>query len=95
MRNVFEGIHVKEFVLFRDEELEYYVTEHRATEDVRSETKRVAYTSASESINSGSRYHRLNEMMHAQKAGEDEKLIDLMENFVMEREVAAAIFKPL
>ena len=40
----------------------------------------------------GSRYAKLNEMMAAKNSGEDEKLIDLMESFTMEREIAASIF---
>ena len=33
--------------------------------------------------------------MAAKNSGEDEKLIDLMESFTMEREIAASIFEPL
>lgn len=41
MHNVFAGIHVREFVLFEDERLEYYITEHYNGKDHRSEVQEI------------------------------------------------------
>lgn len=95
MRNVFAGIHVREFVLFEDERLEYYITEHYNGKDHRSEVQEITTGKDDIHPDTGSRYAKLNEMMAAKNSGEDEKLIDLMESFTMEREIAASIFEPL
>lgn len=95
MRDVFAGIRIMEFVLFQDEILEYYVTEHHVTEDIKSDTKRITMERSPERLNNSSRYNKLNQMMSAQSAHEDTELIDMMEQFTMEREIAATIFKPM
>ncbi|MCH5267606.1 MAG: hypothetical protein J1E62_04595 [Lachnospiraceae bacterium] len=95
MRDVFAGIRVIEFVLFEDEVLEYYMTEHHVSGDVKSDTKRITMDRTPKRLDSSSRYDKLNKMMAAQNAGEDSDLIDMMEQFTMEREIAATIFKPM
>lgn len=95
MRDVFEGIRVKEFVLFQDEVLEYYVIEHRPGEDVKSEVKQVTMNESMDSARASSRYHTLNLMMIAQEMHDDATLIDLMEEYAKEREMAKEVFRPM
>lgn len=95
MRDVFEGIRVKEFVLFQDEILEYYITEHRPGEEIRSELKRTTMEKSMDNAVTGSRYHTLNLMMIAQEMKDDVTLVDLMEEYAMEREMAKEVFQPL
>lgn len=95
MRDVFEGIRVKEFVLFQDETLEYYITEHRPGETIRSAVNRVVMDESMDYAGTGSRYHNLNLMMIAQEMKDDAALVDLMEEYAMEREMTKEIFQPL
>lgn len=95
MRDVFEGIHVKEFVLFQDEILEYYVTEHRPGEEIKSPMRQVTMVESMDNARASSRYHTLNLMMIAQEMHDDVTLIDLMEEYAKEREMVKEIFKPM
>ncbi len=95
MRNVFEGIRVKEFVLFQDEILEYYVTEHHPGEEVKSPVRQVTMVESMDKARASSRYHTLNLMMIAQEMHDDVTLIDLMEEYAKEREMAKEVFKPM
>lgn len=95
MRDVFEGIRVKEFVLFQDEILEYYITEHRPGKAVRSELRRATMVESMDNARTSSRYHTLNLMMIAQEMKDDVTLIDLMEEYAMEREMVKEVFQPL
>lgn len=95
MRDVFEGIRVKEFVLFQDEILEYYVTEHRPGEEVKSPVQQVTMVESMDKARSSSRYHTLNLMMIAQEMQDDITLIDLMEEYAKDREMAKEVFRPL
>lgn len=95
MRDVFEGIRVKEFVLFQDETLEYYIIEHRPGKAFQSEVRRTAIVESMDNARSGSRYHTLNLMMIAQEMKDDVTLVDLMEEYAMEREMVKEVFQPL
>lgn len=94
MHNVFAGSMSGNYTL-EDERLEYYITEHYNGKDHRSEVQEITTGKDDIHPDTGSRYAKLNEMMAAKNSGEDEKLIDLMESFTMEREIAASIFEPL
>lgn len=95
MRDVFEGIRVKEFVLFQDEILEYYVTEHRPGEEVKSPVGQITMVESMDKARSSSRYHTLNLMMIAQEMHDDITLIDLMEEYAKDREMAKEVFRPM
>ncbi|MDE6851558.1 MAG: hypothetical protein K2J67_03600, partial [Lachnospiraceae bacterium] len=95
MRDVFEGIRVKEFVLFQDEILEYYVTEHRPGEEVKSPVEQITMVESMDKARASSRYHTLNLMMIAQEMHDDITLIDLMEEYAKDREMAKEVFQPM
>lgn len=95
MRDVFEGIRVGEFVLFQDEILEYYVTEHRQGEEVKSPVKQITMVESMDKARASSRYHTLNLMMIAQEMQDDITLIDLMEEYAKEREMGKEVFWPM
>ncbi|MDO4166069.1 MAG: DUF5717 family protein [Eubacteriales bacterium] len=95
MRDVFEGIRVKEFVLFQDEILEYYVIEHHPGEEIKSPVRQVTMVESMDKARASSRYHTLNLMMIAQEMHDDVTLIDLMEEYAKEREMAKEVFKPM
>lgn len=95
LQDMFAGIHVKAFMLFQDEVLEYYITEQRASGETVHEKHTVTMNNASERVCQSSRYCRLNEMMEAKKQGEEERLVDLMEQFALDKEIAGAMFQPM
>lgn len=95
MRDVFEGIRVKEFVLFQDEILEYYVTEHRPGEEVKSPVEQITMVESMDKARASSRYHTLNLMMIAQEMHDDITLIDLMEEYAKDREMAKEVFRTI
>lgn len=80
MTNVFLGIHVKEFVLFYDEELEYYVTEE--LEDKVSTTDSYCIRYEADTIQDKSKFNRINKMLKALKSQDDYALLDMMEEYV-------------
>lgn len=95
MRDVFEGIRVKEFVLFQDELLQYYISEQRPSGEVITKSASVHMDESMDSARASSRYHTLNLMMIAQEMHDDTTLIDMMEEYAGEREMVKAVFRPM
>ena len=95
MRDIFCGIRVKEFVLFQDEVLQYYISEvHKEGEKVVKEVS-VSFDETMDHERTGSRYHMLNLMMIAQEMNEEGTLIDLMKEYVELKECVNMLFKPM
>ncbi len=80
MTNVFLGIHVKEFLLFYNEELQYYVTEEM--EDEVSTTESYRISSEIDVQPGNSKYNRINNMLKALEDQDDSTLLDLMAEYV-------------
>ncbi len=95
MHNVFEGIRVKEFVMFQDELLQYYITETDSSGERVTKSVSIHFDESMDNARVSSRYHTLNTMMIAKEMGDDATLLDMMEEYVVERENVAALFKPL
>lgn len=79
MKNCFEGIYVKEFILFYGEELECFIQELREETVVKTSDKRLLTARTSEE--GGSRYDLLNRICRAEAAGEKEKLREELESY--------------
>ena len=95
MRDIFCGIRVKEFVLFQDEVLKYYISEvHPEGEKVVKEVS-VSFDETMDYERAGSRYHMLNLMMIAQEMNEEGTLIDLMKEYVELKECVNMLFQPV
>jgi hypothetical protein len=80
MTNVFLGIHVKEFVLFYNEELQYYVTEELENEVSRTDIFQISYERDIQPSNS--KYNRINTMLEALEAQDESSLLDMMAEYV-------------
>jgi hypothetical protein len=80
MTNVFLGIHVKEFVLFYNEELEYYVTEELEDKVSTTDRFRISYEVTSQLENS--KFNRINKMLELLEAQDDLALLDMMAEHV-------------
>ena len=95
MRDVFQGIRVKEFVLFQDEILQYYISELRPEGEVITKSVSVKFDETMDNERTSSRYHMLNLMMIAQEMNEENTLIDMMREYVETRECVNTLFKPM
>lgn len=93
MTNVYMGIHVKEFVLFYREILQYYITEESGEEVTVTESIQVSneYTPSDEE----SKYHQINLMLIAKEMHDEATLIDLMEHYVNTEYIASKCFQPI
>ncbi|TAH74949.1 MAG: hypothetical protein EWM47_00775 [Anaerolineaceae bacterium] len=80
MANVFLGIHVKEFVLFYNEELQYYVTEELEDEVSMTEGFRISYDA--KALPDNSKYNRINKMLMALDSEDELALLDMMADYV-------------
>ncbi|NLZ82210.1 MAG: hypothetical protein GX915_00930, partial [Clostridiales bacterium] len=80
MPNVFMGIHLKEFVLFYRETLQYYITEEYGDDVIITESFQLHHdTSPSEEE---SRHNQINLMLMTKEMNDDTTLLDLMEHYV-------------
>ncbi|MDO5344282.1 MAG: DUF5717 family protein [Lachnospiraceae bacterium] len=79
MKNCFEGIYVKEFILFYGEELECYTQELREEQVVKTSDKRILTARAAEE--NGSRYDLLNRICRAQEEQDTGKLTEALESY--------------
>lgn len=95
MRDIFCGDHVKEFVLFQDEMLQYYISEVRPEGEVITKSASVSFDETMDNERRSSRYHMLNLMMIAQEMNEENTLIDMMKEYVETKESVNMLFKPL
>ena len=96
MENRFEGIHVKEFLLFHGETLQYYITEQ--TEKGQEITESISVTvqgEIAEDVKEESRYHILNAMIISRQMRDEKTLIDTMEEYAKDEGVRRGAFKPL
>lgn len=95
MRDIFCGIRVREFVLFQDEILQYYISEVRPEGEVITKSASVSFDETMDNERTSSRYHLLNLMMIAQEMNEEGTLIDLMKEYVEINESVGMLFEPL
>lgn len=93
MSNVFQGIHIKEFILFYNENIRYYVTEE-------SDDGQVVIT---ESVNvslgqdmkleEDTWYNQINFLLTALELKDDKTLLEGLDNFVTTKYLANELFK--
>lgn len=95
MRDVFQGIRVKEFVLFQDEILQYYISEIRPEGEVITKSATVSFDETMDSERTSSKYHMLNLMMISQEMNDENTLLDLMNEYVEMEECVAELFVPI
>ena len=98
MENRFEGIHVREFVLFYGETIQYYITEQ--TEEGPKITESIS-TGIEEDIthegtsNGENRFKILNTMTIARQMRDEKTLIDMMEEYAKDVGLRRMAFAPL
>lgn len=94
MINVFMGIHVKEFLLFYNECLEYYITEETMDEASTTDLKLLCYDE-DDDLNEDTKYTRINLMLKALDKQDETALLEMMEEYVISENIINECFKPL
>ena len=93
MANTFLGIHVKEFVLFYNEELQYYITEEQEDEVNTSES--FVIRNKADDMLDNSKYNRINKMLIALESEDMTELLDMMEDYIETEHIIRECFVPL
>lgn len=94
MSNVFLGIHVKDFILFYNEDLEYYFTEESGEEVNTTECFNLSY-SMEDGKEQDSKYSRINTMLKALYMKDEANLLDMMSSYVETEYIIGECYKPL
>ena len=95
MKSMYEGIFVKEFVVFYGEVIYYYISEEKngRMEITRSDIHVIHELTACE--NDGSCYDLINGMMISENMHDDHTLLSLMEQYLKMEEITDTVFHPL
>lgn len=91
---VYDGIYVKEFILFFGETVQYYIMETEGIESSVIESDCISNNDVLESENEG-RYARLNEILLQSTLGDADKLKRQMKNYYGMSEVTDKVFRLL
>lgn len=94
MRNVCYGIFVKDFILFCNETLQYYITEENEGQISITESSEVTLM-PEETGNGDSKYHQLNLIITAREMQEERTVIKLLESYIKTDYAISELFKPL
>lgn len=92
MKNVYMGIHVKEFVIFYNEELQYYITEEDMKEEniIVSDSIKLDKTLDEEE---NSKYNSINLMLMARELKDDKTLVQIIKNYMKNEFIMNGLFK--
>lgn len=94
MPNVFMGIHMKSFMLFYHETLQYYITEESAEAVTITESLHTQYECETPDDDE-SKYNQINLMLMALEMKDENTLLDLMENYITKEYMIATCFKQI
>ncbi len=94
MANVFNGIYLKEFVLFHNEFVQYYISEELDGEEKLTKSIHLQYDKEM-SVEEESRYNQINLMLRAIEDQDDSSLLEAMEQYVMGEYIISECFHPV
>ena len=90
MRNMYQGIFVKEFLLFYGEKMEYYLTFTNRQGEGKTEVKTVSMTGEPKA--GKTRYQLLNQMKAARAAGDSEKAEEAFQKYLQQEARGSELF---
>ena len=94
MPNTYNGIHIKDFILFFNEKLQYYISEENESGQIITESISVELDNPiDEKVEN--RYGQINLMLMSKEMQDEKTLIDMMKNYVKTEGVTLSLFKPL
>ena len=91
MKDCFEGIFVKEFILFYGEEIECYTEEILPDQSVKTSDRRILAMGKAPG-DTNSRFDILNRIARAEKSGKEEKVREELENYFQMDYLAKEVF---
>lgn len=93
MQNVFYGIFIKEFILFHNDRLQYYITEERDGESSITESIQITYQD--DLSGEESEYNMLNSMLVANDMQDSQAVLDLLSQYLKTEYIISEKFKKL
>lgn len=93
MKNCYQGIYVKSFVLFHGDKFSYYITEQGSNYEKRSETVTVIYEDDMSEMDS--EYSLLNSLLVAQQMQDGKTVLDLIKQYAASKTIVSEQFKML
>ncbi len=94
MNNVYEGIFVKNFVLFYGETVKYYISEECDDGEHNTESFRISNTNISPAKSRG-RYEAVNDIIASRDTHDNETFRKLVHSYAVSECIAPQLFKPL
>ena len=94
MNNVCYGIFVKEFVLFSNESLQYYIVEEDEGEEIITESVQVRLA-PEQTDGEDTKYYQLNEIIAARDLQDETTALKLLDHYVRTDYAISQLFKPL
>jgi hypothetical protein len=94
MPNVFMGIHVKDFILFYHETVQYYITEGYSEGEAITESFHAQYDPDAQGEEDGI-YNQINLMLMALEVKDDNTLQSIMENYIQKEYLADTCFQQI
>jgi hypothetical protein len=94
MINSYYGIFVKEFILFYNETMQYYISEFIDGKEVITESKTVSIK-PEVTQNEDNNYHRLNQIIESQQRNDDDTVNQLLESYAHMDYSVTVLFKPI
>jgi len=95
MQNVYLGIHVKEFIVFYNESIQYYITEENQEGHVNiTESMEVKLGEETE-LDEDTRFNHLNFMLMAMDMKDEKTMLSSIESYLTKRYIISNLFKPL
>ncbi len=95
MKNEYFGIYIKEFVVFYNERIQYYITEEDEEGQVAVTESVIIRLDHIGSLDEDTRYNRINFMLTAIDMQEEKTLTDSMCNYVKTEYAIARVFRPI
>ena len=94
MTNVCYGIFVKEFVLFSNESLQYYIVEQDDEEEIITESVQVRLA-PEQTDGEDTKYYQLNEIIAARDLQDETTALKLLDHYIRREYAITQLFKPL
>ena len=88
------GIHVKEFILFYHETVEYFITQEHDELETATEIFYAQYE-CDALMTDDTKYNQINLMLMAMELEDENALLEMMENYIRREYLAATCFSQL
>ena len=93
MKNCYQGIYVKHFILFHGDTLSYYITEQGENYEKRTETITISYED--DMSETDSEYSLLNSLLVAKEVQDSKTVLELMKRYLTGKTIVSSQFKML